>query len=147
MLKDFFGLFVKPDMLIALLLAGTAIVVFFAVRIGLLPKKSVPWVVGAALAAIGIGVLRERRAKELHTRLKEKEAELKQREELLAELKSKYELSDQEAATAVAKRDAEISALADEIIELRRLNEEERRQLEAMTPAERRAHVLNMTFD
>jgi hypothetical protein len=147
MLKDFFGLFAQPDMLIALLLVGVAIVVFFAVRIGVLPRKSIPLVVGAALAAIGIGVLRDRRAKDLHKHLKQKEAELKKREALLEELKGKYELSDQEAAAAVAKRDAELSVLAEEIVDLRGHHEEERKQLEAMTPAERRAHVLNMTFD
>jgi uncharacterized protein (DUF342 family) len=130
-----------------LLLVGVAIIVFFAVRIGVLPKKSIPLVIGAALAAIGIGVMRDRRAKDLHKHLKQKEAELKKREALLEELKGKYELSDQEAVAAVAKRDAELSVLAEEIIELRDQNEAERKQLEAMTPAERREYVLNMKFD
>ena len=136
-----------PDITIALAVVAVAVVVFFAVRIGVLPKKSAPFVAVALLAAIGFSAYRERHARNLHGVLKKKEAELRRKDQELKELKRQYELSDQEAAAAVARRDAETHALAEEILQLRQLHEAEIQRLNQMTPDERRAYVLNLNFD
>ena len=143
-MPDILKMFVQPDLLVALLLVGVAVFVFFAVRVGVLPRKSIPMVVGALLGAIGIGVWRERRARELHKVLKQKEAELRRRDEHLKELKKQYDVSDQEAAAAIAKRNAELQSLTQEIIEIRKVHADEAARIDAMTPDERRDYVLNL---
>jgi hypothetical protein len=147
MFDAFISQILSPDIAIALVLILVSAGVFFAVRIGVLPKKSAPFVAVAVLAAIGFSMYRQKHAKNLHNVLKEKEKELKKREERLKELKTNFELSDKEATTAVAKRDAEIQAITEEIIEVRAQHKEEVETFQNMTPQERREHVLNLQFN
>jgi Skp family chaperone for outer membrane proteins len=147
MLDAFIKQILAPDIAIALVLMLVSAGVFFAVRIGVLPKKGAPFVAVALLAAIGFSMYRQKHAKNLHKVLKEKEKELKKREERLKELKTQFELSDKEATAAVAKRDAEIQAIAEEIIEVRAKHQEEVTEFQKMTPQERREHVLNLQFN
>lgn len=133
-----------PDLLFAIVLVGIALFVFFAVRVGALPVKGVPFVVGTLLAAIGIGVWRERRTRDLLKVLEGREAELRKREAQLAILKSDYDLAAQETEAALAKRNAEIVRLMDEIARIRARRDEELERYDAMTPAERRDYVFGI---
>jgi Skp family chaperone for outer membrane proteins len=144
---DFLRNLLTPDITIALAVVVVAVAVFFAVRIGVLPKKSAPFVAVALLAAIGFSAYRERHARNLHAVLKKKEEELRRKDKELKELQKQYELSDKEAAAAVARRDAETHALAEQILQLRQLHEAEIKRVNEMTPDERRAFVLNLSFD
>ncbi len=144
MLKSLFGQLLQPDITFALLLILIAAAVFFAVRIGVLPKKSAPFVAVALLAAAGFSVYRQKHARNLQAILKEKEQELKKRDEVLKEMKKQYQLSDQEAETAVARRNAEIQAITEEIIQNRASSELE--AVKAMTAQQRRDYVLNLNL-
>ena len=139
--------FIQPDIAVAMALAAIALFVFFAVRVGALPKKGVPWVVGGLLAAVGIGLWRERRASELQKVIKQKEKELKKRTEHLEVMKKEFELSDEEANAAVARRDAEIQSLTEEVIAIRKHTDEELKNFQEMTPQQRREFVLNMNVE
>src|SRR5688572_21469464 len=144
---DLFKLILAPDISIAIVMILVAAGVFFAVRIGVLPKKSAPFVAVALLAAIGFSMYRQKHARNLQAVLKEKEKELKKREAKLNELREQFDVSDKEATAAVAKRDAEIQAITEEIIQVRTEHKEEVEQIRNMTPQQRREHVLNLQFN
>ena len=135
-----------PDLTFALLLAGVAVVVFFAVRVGALPRKSAPLVIGGLLGAIGIAVWRERRARDTHKALKQQYEAARRRDDQLKELKKQYELSDQDVSAAIAKRNAEVDSLVQDIVQLRKHHADEAERIAGMTPDQRRDYVLNMKF-
>ena len=143
-MADIFRHFLAPDLLVALVLVGIALFVFFAVRVGALPVKGVPFVVGTLLAAVGFGIWRERRARDLQKILREREAVLRQRDKDLDVLRKKYNVSHREAEEALAKRNAEVLALTEEILRIRNIRDDELARLHGMTPAERRDYVLGL---
>lgn len=145
-MAEILGNLIKPDLMFAFALIAIALFVFFAVRVGALPVKGVPFVVATLLAAVGFGVWRERRSRDLHRELKAREKVLREKDKELAELKKQYDLADQEVADAIARRDAEVQALAEEILQIRALRDDELARIRAMTAAERRDYVLNMQF-
>jgi len=144
---DLFKLILAPDISIAIVMILVAAGVFFAVRIGVLPKKSAPFVAVALLAAFGFSMYRQKHAKNLQAVLKQKEKELKKREARLNELREQFEVSDKEATAAVAKRDAEIQAITEEIIQVHTEHKAEVEEIRNMTPQQRREHVLNLQFN
>ena len=146
-MADLFKLILAPDISIAIVMILVAAGVFFAVRIGVLPKKSAPFVAVALLAAFGFSMYRQKHAKNLQAVLKEKEKELKKREARLNELREQFEVSDKEATAAVAKRDAEIQAITEEIIQVHTEHKAEVEEIRNMTPQQRREHVLNLQFN
>jgi hypothetical protein len=146
-MSDLFKFFLAPDISIAIVIILVAAGVFFAVRIGVLPKKSAPFVAVALLAAVGFSMYRQKHARNLQAVLKEKEKALREREGKLAELQKQFEVSDKEATVAVAKRDAELQAITEQILEARAEHTAEVEQLRNMTPQERRRAVINFQFD
>lgn len=146
-MADLFKLILAPDISIAIVMILVAAGVFFAVRIGVLPKKSAPFVAVALLAAFGFSMYRQKHAKNLQAVLKQKEKELKKREARLNELREQFEVSDKEATAAVAKRDAEIQAITEEIIQVHTEHKAEVEEIRNMTPQQRREHVLNLQFN
>jgi hypothetical protein len=146
-MADLFKLILAPDISIAIVMILVAAGVFFAVRIGVLPKKSAPFVAVALLAAFGFSMYRQKHAKNLQAVLREKEKELKKREARLNELREQFDVSDKEATAAVAKRDAEIQAITEEIIQVHTEHKAEVEEIRNMTPQARREHVLNLQFN
>jgi len=65
------------DIYIALILAGAAIAIFLALRIGALPRKSLPWVVASIAGIAGFSIWRMKRAAGLKAELEQQEKQAK----------------------------------------------------------------------
>jgi septal ring factor EnvC (AmiA/AmiB activator) len=84
------------DILIAFGLIIIVIFIFIVYRIGILPKKSLPYVFGALAAVFGISIFRQARLRGLREDLKKKENELQAQEAQLEELKRNYEINQEQ---------------------------------------------------
>lgn len=91
------------DMIIAVGLIAIVFVALLLVKIGVLPKKSLPFVIGAAAGFFGFTLWRESRMKKLRKELDKREAELLKREEKLKILKDDYQASEEQLQIAKAE--------------------------------------------
>ncbi len=71
------------DLFIAVGLVAVVVVVYLIYRMGVLPKKSLPFVIGGLVGILGITIFRERRMKGLRQDLERREKRLKEMEERL----------------------------------------------------------------
>ena len=113
------------DIVIALALIVVVVIVFFISQIGLLPKKSLPFIAAALFAAIGISVFRAHRRKSLAKELEKREEGLKQQEKVLADLKSEMNLSEEELNKAKAEVNKQRAAYQKEILIIETKKKEE----------------------
>jgi septal ring factor EnvC (AmiA/AmiB activator) len=120
------------DLLVALGLIVIVVFVLFLVKIGLLPKKSLPFVLGAMLGIFGFSLWREHRMKKLRQELWKREAELKKREEILKKLKEDYQASEQELAKARAELQKHREAYQKAILQLNAQNEQEKERIDQL---------------
>ncbi len=122
------------DLLVAIGLVAIALIVFFLYQIGLLPKKSIPLVIGALLGGLGIIIFRERRQQALKAQLKEVQDRIKQRQTEIDNLQTQYQLTDADVAKQRAQLQEQATALQKEIITLQANNAAERKQIDQLTP-------------
>ncbi len=122
------------DLLVAIGLVAIALIVFFLYQIGLLPKKSIPLVIGALLGGLGIIIFRERRQQALKAQLKEVQDRIKQRQTEIDNLQTQYQLTDADVAKQRAQLQEQATALQKEIITLQANNAAERQQIDQLTP-------------
>jgi septal ring factor EnvC (AmiA/AmiB activator) len=122
------------DLLVAIGLVAIALIVFFLYQIGLLPKKSIPLVVGALLGGLGFVIFRERRQQALKGQLKEVQDRIKQRQTQIDQLKTQYQLTDEDVAKQRAQLQEQATALQKEILTLRANNATERKEIDQLTP-------------
>ena len=104
------GAFFDVDTFIALGLIGIVIVTFLIYRMGLLPKKSLPFVVGGLLAVFGIYLFRSAKRNGLKKELEKRGKEL-QEEKKLAEMKANLNVSEEELAQAQVELDNQRAAV------------------------------------
>lgn len=105
------GAFFDVDTIIALGLVGIVIVTFLIYRMGLLPKKSLPFVVGGLLAVFGIYMFRSAKRNGLKKELEKREKELREEEKKLAEMKANLNVSEEELAQAQVELDNQRAAV------------------------------------
>jgi uncharacterized membrane protein len=98
------------DLVIAMGLVAIVLVMFFMSHIGVLPKKSWPFVAGALLGIFGWTVFRERRRNGLMKELKKREDELKTKEEELKTLAKQIKISEEELERRLAGLEDERAA-------------------------------------
>ena len=122
------------DLLVAIGLVAIALIVFFLYQIGLLPKKSIPLVVGALLGGLGIVIFRERRQQALKGQLKDVQDRIKQRQKQIDQLKTQYQLTDADVAKQRAQLQEQATALQKEILTLQANNAQERKEIDQLTP-------------
>lgn len=122
------------DLLVAIGLVAIALIVFFLYQIGLLPKKSIPLVVGALLGGLGIVIFRERRQQALKGQLKDVQDRIKQRQTQIDQLKTQYQLTDADVAKQRAQLQEQATALQKEILTLQANNAQERKEIDQLTP-------------
>lgn len=120
------------DLLVALGLIVIVVFVLFLVKIGLLPKKSLPFVLGALAGIFGFSLWREHRMKKLRQELLKREAELKKREEVLKKLKEDYQASEHELAKARAELQKHREAYQKAILQLNAQNEQEKERIDQL---------------
>lgn len=120
------------DMLIAVVLVGIAVVVFLANRIGVLPAKGIPVVVGSLLGLFGIVIFRQRRVDAMRRQLDELQKQLKEREQMLEDLRKKSQASEEAAASARAALDNQIAAMKAEILRIHATTAAERARIDRL---------------
>ena len=117
-----------PDITIPLILIVVAIVVIVASRMGVLPKKSLPFVAGALASVFGFSLFKKWQDKSRRSALEQKEKEL-------------GDIATRAQATAAATSAADVQRTA-ALAELQRQKEaaqKERLLIQARTAAEKEA--------
>jgi hypothetical protein len=128
------NILLQTDLLVAVILVGIAVVVFVANRIGVLPAKGIPVVVGSLLGLVGIVIFRQRRIDAMRKQLDVLRDQLQKNEKLLAELRQKSEIADEEATAARVALDNQIAATKTEILRIQAETATRRREIDAMPP-------------
>lgn len=113
------------------LLLGVAIV-FVGSRVGILPKKSIPLVIGAIVGLVGVEVLRDRRARALKEHLKELEDRIKKRDAELAQLEKAREISRRELDEARGRLDLQLAAAMKQTMLIETRNKAERARIDVL---------------
>lgn len=124
------------DLIIALSLAGIAVLVYVLIQLGNLPKsckRSLIYLISAAAAIFGISIFTNHRLKLLKNELKEKEQKLKQKEEDLKKLKEAHEISHQELNLMRAKLEQQIDAYKKLMLEIRAKNKAEKERIDRLS--------------
>ena len=73
--------------LIALGLIGIAVIIFLISRMGLLPKKTLPFIAAALAGAFGVALFQGYRSRKIREKIKKLEEEIAMREKNLKEMK------------------------------------------------------------
>jgi septal ring factor EnvC (AmiA/AmiB activator) len=123
---------IGTDLIIALGLVGIVVVTFLISKIGILPKKTLPFVAAGLAAVFGITLLRERRIKSLRKDLADREQKLREEEKRLKTLKDKYGASELELNKAQAELERQRRAYERSILEINAKNDEEKKQIDAL---------------
>jgi len=121
------------DLLVAFGLIGIVVIVFIVSQMGLLPKKSLPFVIGALLGAFGWTVWREKRISKLREDLKRREKALKEREKKAEELKKKYQIADEKLDELKSELERQRSAYEKEILLLKAKNAEYKKYIDSLS--------------
>lgn len=124
------------DLIIALGLVGIVVVVFIISQMGILPKKTLPYVIGALAGLLGITLFREWRTKGLTKKIAEQEKILNEKEEKLKELKEKYMASDRELQKAKEDLEKQIAAYKKMLLQLQAETREEKEKIDQLAGEE-----------
>lgn len=130
------GSLIGIDTYIALGMVGIVVIVFLISRMGILPKKSLPFVI-AALALVFFGsILKSRRNNQLMKDLEELKKQIKERQKRLKELEDKYGASEQELNKVKAELDRQISAYEKTILDIKAKGEKEKERIDRLSGEE-----------
>lgn len=124
------------DVYIALGLTGVAISMFFGVRLGVLPKKTLPFILAAVVGAIGISIFRASRVKSLEHDIRRRERALKKRNTKLEQMRRDLNLSEKDYNKAVAIIDKELEAGKKRILLINENRQKERMRISKLIGAE-----------
>ncbi len=124
------------DMVIAFGLIGIIIVVFLISRMGILPKKSLPFLIAALAAVFGIALFKRLRTDKLKDELKKREDELKKKEEKLKELKANYNVSEIKLQEMNADLERHRAAYEKELLDLKAENKKEKDRIDSLSGEE-----------
>jgi septal ring factor EnvC (AmiA/AmiB activator) len=123
----------RYDLLIALGLVGIVVVTYLISRMGLLPKKSLPFVAAGLAAIFGIALFRKYRSDNLQKELKELEGELKKKEKRLEDLKQTYNVSNEKLQEMKSELVRHQSANEKEILLISEKNKKEKERIEGLS--------------
>jgi hypothetical protein len=98
------------DLYVAFGLLFVVIVVFIASRVGVVPKKSIPIVLGAVAGVLGLRLLKAWQGRALDGQIKELKDRIAKRDIDLKTLEAKSEVSHQQLAATRAALDQQLSA-------------------------------------
>jgi uncharacterized protein HemX len=94
------GLF--PDITIAVVVLVIAVVILLVARMGILPKKSLPYIAAALAGAIGIALFRKLRQQDLQNELRRQEQDLKGLQTRVQQTQPSVDAADQQLTQALA---------------------------------------------
>jgi uncharacterized protein HemX len=130
------------DIIFALGLILIVVLMFIFSRIGMLPKKSLPYILGALAAAFGFSLFRQTRLRGLKEELKKREKKLKSQEQKLEELRENFELSLEQLNAARNQLEQQKSAYKKMMLRIDAEKTERRKEIENLSGEE-----LNAAFD
>jgi hypothetical protein len=114
-------------------LLGVVVIVFLLSRVKLLPKKSLPFVIGGLLGVLGLTVFNRHRQGRLLKELKDREKGLKEREKILDELKNRSEISGQKLNEMKAEFQRQQEAYKKEILLLKAKNKKQKERIDDLS--------------
>lgn len=135
--------FLDIDTYIAFGLVAIAVVVFLISQMGILPKKSLLFVVAALAGVFGITLFRKHRVNSLLKDLKSREDQLKKREEELKELKEGYSISEQKLQEVKAKLERQRAAYEKTIMQIKAENKKEKERIDNLSGDKLHEEFLN----
>jgi hypothetical protein len=124
------------DTIIALGLIGIVIIVFVVYKMGFLPKKSLPFVVGGLLAVFGVYLFKESKRKGLKEKLDKLEDDLEKNEKELEIKKKDLQISDREIEKIKAEADNRRAAIKKELLLNEKREKEEKERIEELSTME-----------
>ena len=119
--------------LIALGLIGIVVVIFLIDRMGVLPRKSLPYIAAALAGAFGIALFRGYRSDQAKERIKKQEEELAKREQNLKVLKDTYNASDQVLQKMQADLEAQRAAARNDLLQIQAGNKAEKDRIDKLS--------------
>lgn len=122
-----------PDLTIAFGLIGIAVIVFLLSRMGVLPKKSLPYVAAALVGVFGLVLFRKSRERGLRNRLKEEEERLEALEERANATRVAVEEPNQQLDEALFTLQQRKEATQKEILLIRAENEKKKQEIENLS--------------
>jgi Skp family chaperone for outer membrane proteins len=120
------------DIYIVVALLVAVVVVFVASRVGFLPKKSIPVILGAIAAVFGWSLFREHQVDTLKARIKDMEKRIADRDETLEKLKEERGVSEAELDAARARLDEQLAAAKKQQLLLEARNQQERDEIDKL---------------
>ena len=131
------------DLIIAVGLFLVALVVFFLVRLKIVPLKSIPYVVGSLLALVGIQIFKGRRQSALGEEIKTQKKELDERAETLDTMKKDLDVAEAKHVEEKKKLDDAEALHAKAMEELKATDDAERAKIADMSTADLFAKYAN----
>lgn len=125
------------DMYIAFGLVGIIVVIFLVHRMGMLQRKSLPFIIaGVLLAILGIHVFRKSRRKGLRNKLEELEKQLNEKIAELKDKKKELDISDQELQRVTEEAEKQRAAIKRELLLNEAKSKEEKERIDQMSDHE-----------
>lgn len=125
-----------PDIGIAVVLVAIALVVILIARMGILPKKSLPYVAAALAGVTGIAVFQRIKAKGLAKELEARRRALQDLEGRLAQTRARFEASDQTQAAVRAELQRQEEAVQKAILVARANTDAQRQEIDNLSGEE-----------
>jgi septal ring factor EnvC (AmiA/AmiB activator) len=114
------------DVYVAVALMLTVVIVYLANRVGVLPKKSLPIVLGALAAVLGLSLFRRWQLRGLDSQIDEVNRRIAEREKEIQRLELERKLSHDELAAARARLNEQATAAMKQRMEIVAEGEEKR---------------------
>lgn len=131
-MSSFLGL----DTIIAFGLIGITIILFLISRMGILPKKSLPYIAAALVGIFAAGLVRKWRQNKTREELKKREEKLKERESKLEGIRGTSEASDKKLEEMKAELDRHRAAYEKEILLIGAENKENKEIIDRLSGEE-----------
>jgi Skp family chaperone for outer membrane proteins len=127
---------VFPDLTIAVVLLVVAGVVLLVARMGVLPKKSLPFIIAGLLGVFGYALFRKRREQALREDLKRHEQELADLARRASQHQAGVAAAEQQLAGAREALQRQQEATQKEMLRIHATNAQERERLSTLHGAE-----------
>ncbi len=131
-MKALLGLDVGMDLYIAFGLIVIVVIVLLISKMGILPKKSLPYLIAGLLGIFGVSILKRKRIKRLDEDLQRKEKQLKDEEDKLERFKKDYDASEKELQKVKAELQAAREAHEKEILMLMAENKKAKNRIDKL---------------
>lgn len=132
------------DLYIAYGIIGIVLIAFILSRMGVLPKKTLPFIIGALAAVFGLSLFQQRRLRSLRKDLEQREKVLKEKEEKLKELQNGYQASEQQLAQVKAELAILKAAYEKALLQIEFENNKEKERIDKLSGDELLAEVRSV---